>query len=200
MEHSEKWKLEHSYICKLFAEGATVVLAAAILYGLACILYIAVGKSEMVFENTGYSYRADLMVGYMQCGFEYLPENGTLPLAVSGKTFCITFLALLMVAKGVPLFFCMNCFRKTLKKIEHSYSPFLPEIAKEVKRIGKVFIKIGLFSNLVIQSGMSIINYHRWYVENPIEFTWIFAGVVVLLTGDIFSRGCELQQFSDETL
>ena len=63
-----------------------------------------------------------------------------------------------------------------------------------------LLVLTGVFGKWIFQMGMGLLVYHQPYFVNPLEFSWIFAGVIVLLTSDILRWGCELQEFSDETL
>lgn len=87
-----------------------------------------------------------------------------------------------------------------MRTIQNSHSPFVPAIVRNTKRVGIALILLGVLGELVLQGGMSLAAYHVLSVTNPFEFAWIFSGIIVLLVSDIFDRGCELQQFSDETL
>ena len=90
--------------------------------------------------------------------------------------------------------------QKVLKVISRSHSPFLPEAAKLIKKMGGVMIFLGIGTLLIVQVGMNLINFHRLQFENPWEFSWLLAGVITLLLADIFARGCALQEEVDETI
>lgn len=194
----EKRELEHSYICRLFLEGVTIFFVLSTAVTLISAIYLCLQpESGIVLKDTGYSYRFELLVGYAQCGYEHLPLDVNI---VSSKIFCISFLLLSLVTKDLPILVMLYYFRRILNTIRKSHSPFVPAITEDTKMIGKVLILVGIFGGVILQMGLGLIAYHVPYIENPLEFSWIFAGIIVLLAADILNWGCELQTFSDETL
>ena len=81
-----------------------------------------------------------------------------------------------VVATAVTLFFARRVF-KELSKCE---TPFTDDIVKKMKVFGWVMIGYGVLTSL--------------------NLTTIVAGLAVLMLGDVFAHGKDLQQESDETL
>ena len=79
-------------------------------------------------------------------------------------------------------------------------SPFSNEICRKIKKVGWIIVYFGLLQKLLFQSCISLICYHKFWINNPINLMLLFAGAVILLIGDIFVYGCELQKENDEVL
>lgn len=192
------YKLAHSRICNIFLIGAMIFYTIMIvLTVISALSYGLKAEGDIHVIDTGYSYRFDLLMGYANCDYENVPEGMRM---LNEKTFCISFLLFTIISRDIPILIILNYFRKMLGIIKESHSPFVKEIVKCTKNIGMVLILMGLFGKLILQLGISMVAYHALNFVNPIEFSWIFAGIIVFLLSDVFSWGCELQQFSDETL
>ncbi len=194
----EKKDLSHSYICRLFLEGALlfwILRTAALLIAAGWLCFCP--ESAIELTDTGEAYRFELFCGYVQYGKENLPVGIEI---VNNKTFCIAFLVLSVLTKELPVLAALGYLRKILNVIRDSHSPFVGQTAEYVGKIGKLLILTGIFGKLVLQMGLGLLAFHAPNMVNPLEFSWIFAGIIVLLIGDILRWGCELQEFSDETL
>lgn len=153
--------------------------------------------AQTVVTDTGAGLKFNLLLGYAQLSAQHLPAGYA---QVNGKLFAISFLLLSLITDKLPLFIVWRYTYKMMKILGKAHSPFVPETADCVAWIGRVILWMGLLRNLIMQAGISLSVYHQLYFNNPIEYVWIFAGLIILLISDIFRRGCVLQQDADETL
>lgn len=198
-EYPDKWQLPHHYVCQLCAEAGMVWFLCSLIATAASMIYLFLKPAgEIVLKNTGYGYEFPIIGGmYARCGMQYLPQYGEI---ISNKAFCEAFLGLSILVRDIPYLILLAYLVKLLKTIRSSHSPFVEKTAKYTRRAGLLMIIMGCFQKLVMQTGMAAIAFHTLYINNPFVPQWILAGVIILLMSDIFDRGCELQQFSDETL
>ena len=96
----------------------------------------------------------------------------------------------------IPIFFFIN---KILKNIETNYTPFIIENANKIKLVGLLLIAYSTVPNWVaycllqtVTKGVSL------NLDSSIPM--IFASSFILLLSKIFTYGCELQKYFDETL
>lgn len=155
--------------------------------------------AETVLIKTTEGLRFDLLSGYAQLRRETMPLTTDVS-DINGKVFAVTFLLLCLIAYDLPLLFIAWKGCQILYTMEHSWSPFVPEIAEHICWIGRISLFIGLCHKLIIQIVMSAVIDHRISFHNPYELAWILAGVILLLVSDIFKKGCILQKEVDETL
>lgn len=190
--------LEHSGICRFFVEIATVYFALSTIISIITAIYMCFQpESSIILEDTGYSYRFDMLIGYAQLSCDNLPPGAVM---AGAKVFCVSYILLSVVAKNLPVLLVLYHIIRILNTIKKSHSPFVPVIVENVKRVGYIMIVMGLCSKIVLQMGMGLVAFHMPYMNNPVVFSCLFAGVIVFLVGDIMEWGCELQEFSDETL
>lgn len=183
---------------QIFITVALLVWGVRTLMGIISLVHLSVQpESAIHLADTGHSYRFDLLTGYADCSYENLPADAEM---VNGKVFCVTFSLLGTVAIHLPVLLLLIYIRKMLKVIRGSYTPLVIAVAEYTNKAGKVLVLMGFFSFTIMQMGMGLIVYQEPYLMNPIQFTWVFAGMILLLFGDIFLKGCALQQISDETL
>lgn len=170
------------------------------LFNLVDLIAICIrSAAETVVIKTTEGLRFDLLSGYAQLRRETMPLTTDVS-DINGKVFAVTFLLLCLIAYNLPLLFIAWKGCQILYTMEHSWSPFVPEIAEHICWIGRTSLFIGLFHKLIIQIGMSAVIDHRISFNNPTELAWILAGVILLLVSDIFKKGCILQKEVDETL
>lgn len=197
-EYPDKWQLPHHYVCQLCAEAGMVWFGFSLIMTVVSMIQLfRLPAGEIVLENAGYAYEFSSMGGIVRCGMQYLPMYGEI---VSNKAFCEAFLGLSILVRDIPYLVLLAYLVKLLKTIRSSHSPFVAKTTKYARRAGILMVLMGFLQKLVMQTGMAAIAYHTFYMNNPFVPQWILAGVIVLLMSDIFERGCELQQFSDETL
>lgn len=190
---------------QLHFDGAQILLMFFLIGALAGLIVTVASlgaicihpASEIVVSDTGSGLRFDLLAGYANLSAEYLPADYTVP---DGKLFAVTYLLLDLITDQLPRLLILWLAGKMLNQIGKSHSPFIPEAADYVKWIGRIIMLMGLFRNLLMQAGISVIVYHQISLRNPIDFSWILVGLIVLLVGDIFKRGCVLQKDADEML
>lgn len=188
-------------LCMIYCVGAFGSLLAGVI-GLISICIQPAEQIEVISTASG--LRFDLLIGYAQLGRETMPIAADVS-EIDGKLFAVTFLILGILVYDLPLCFIAWKSYRILHTMEHSWSPFVPEIAGHIRWIGRISIVRGLLSRLIMQVGMSLVIEHRFYFEaegdtNAFEMPWILAGVVILLVSDIFKKGCVLQKEVDETL
>ena len=88
-----------------------------------------------------------------------------------------------------------------MRRIARERSPFLPETAKDIRRIGQILLLIGFLQKGIYQAGVAEIGFRTFYVNNPFfNGSWICVGFLVLLIGNVFETGCELQAEAAQTL
>lgn len=136
---------------------------------------------------------------YVQFPKEFLPfpvDTAT----VNGQVFAASYLLLILASYKLPMLFILWKGFCILRVMRHSYSPFMPEIARHICWIGRIALFIGFFEKLIVQAGMALIMYNKFVFENPMEISWILTGLILLLVSDIYKRGCALQKEVDETL
>ncbi len=194
----EKKGLSYSRICRLFLAGALLVWLIRVAVAAVTIIWLC-GQPESAIQltETENAYRFDMILGYAQCGWEHLPGGAEI---VSSKRFCIVFVFFSSITRELPVLLLLGYLRRILNVIRDSHSPFVSQTAEYTGKIGWLLVLTGVFGKWIFQMGMGLLVYHQPYFVNPLEFSWIFAGVIVLLTSDILRWGCELQEFSDETL
>lgn len=194
----DEWENSKYGFCRVLVWGAIIYFGFSVVMTLVNVVYLGLQPSSAIkIIDTGYSYRFDLVIGYAQCTYENLPVNVDM---TGPKIFSVTFLIMVTLVKDIPYLIALNYARKILNTMKRAHSPFVPELADYMGKIGEILILLGLFSKLVLQVLMGAIAYHTLNFVNPTQFSWVFSGIVVLLISDIFRRGCELQEFSDETL
>ena len=168
------------------------------LAGLVSVLSRPAAQTEIM--DTGTHLWFYIMDGnFVRFPKEYLPFEVDAP-SVDGKLFAAAFLLLTFIANKLPIFFIVWKGYRILRAMKRSYTPFVPEIAGHICWIGRTALFIGLFGNLTIQGGMSLVFQHKFGFMNPTEVSWTLAGLILLLVSDIFKRGCTLQKEVDETL
>lgn len=153
--------------------------------------------AQTVVTDTGAGLRFDLLIGYAQLSAQHLPVDYA---QMDGKLFAISFLVLSLITDKLPLLAIWRYTYTMMKLIGKTHSPFVPKAADCMAWIGRIILCMGVLRNLLMQAGISLVVYHQLYLNNPIEFLWIFLGLIILLISDIFKRGCVLQQDADETL
>ena len=197
-ESYEKKDLPHSYICRLFLNGALLFWIVKMVILTVSIVQLCLRpESAIELIDTGYSYRFDAFVGYMQCRYELLPIGIEM---VSKKAFCIAFILLSGMTKDLPILIILGYLRRIMSVIKNSHSPFVLKTVHYTGKIGNIMILMGIFGEIVFRTGMSLLACHVLCTVGQMEFSWIFAGIIVLFAKDILKWGCELQEFSDETL
>lgn len=193
-----KKDLRYSCICRLFIEGGFCFLLLRIIIAVIEVIRLChMPEAGIELTDTGYSYRFELLLGYAQCGYENLPMGAEM---AGRRIFCIAWVVLTTVTKQLPVLALLGYLYKIMNVIRDSHSPFVFQTVDCVRRIGRILLLTGIFGEAVLQMGMGLLVFHVPYLMNPLDISWIFAGVVVLLSGGILEWGCELQEFSDETL
>lgn len=190
----------HFIWTKFFCYMYFVWAALHVLFGLAGLTVILPHPvSQEVLLDSQSPLGADLLNRYVPLIKEYLPFADASEF--NGKLFSSAFLFLCLIAYDLPILFIAWKGCRILHIMEHHpWSPFIPEIAEQIRWIGKVSLFIGLFGKFIIQVGMGAIIYHIFFFQNPMKMSWILTGLILLLVSDIFNKGCALQKEADETL
>lgn len=194
---NEKEQLHYDGSMVLLVLFGIWILGSILVLFLSLISICVHPASQTVVADTGAGLRFDLLIGYAQLSAQHLPADYA---QVNGKLFAVSYLLLLLFVDKLPVLVIWRYANKMMKTLGKAHSPFVPEIADCVVWIGRVILAMGFFQKLVMQAGISLIVYHKLYFNNPIELVWVFVGLIILLIGDIFKRGCVLQQDADETL
>lgn len=189
----------HYDTCELFLKFAIAIYIVRMIAGVVNIVYAGLQPDVAITEKGGY-WVFDLLVGISRIGPDYLPAGTQI---IDNRVLTIGFLLTAMAVDFTPMFFVLNYIRNILRTIDTSHSPFVPEVVSNIRKAGRTLILIGVFSKLILKIMVQLLACHSLYsfgIPDDLQLSWIFAGVIVLLVSDIFRRGCELQQFSDETL
>lgn len=188
----------HHMLCKIFVYGASAVLILQVITSVIFMIHFALlSSSDIQIINNGSGYSFALPLGYARFSYEYLGRDITIQ---NTKLFCITYLIARTITTELPILIILNYFRKVLGFLKKGYSPFTLEIIRYIKKIGMGLIYMGCFSKLLLQIALNMAADGTMMFANPLQLSYIFAGFVVLLLGDIFRRGCTLQREYDETL
>lgn len=203
IEIREKWEMPHYYICELFVKIAMACFIVQLLWLAAGIIYVGVhpvSDIDMTFI-AGNELRINLPVGYVRLSAAYLPE-GNMEI-MNEKVLCLGVFIISIITKVIPMLLIMNYIRKMLKTISGSHSPFVKDVVEYIQKAGKLLVIVGVFSRSLLKVSVQLLACRQvdsLSLPGDLQVEWILAGVLVLLLGDIFRRGCELQKFSDETI
>lgn len=196
----------HYKVCRVLLSLFVIFFIGRIVLCMINTIYLGMQTaSNIQVVDNGTGYRYDLLVGAAQCEYKYLPfgwSSGDVGI-VSGKAFAMSVLALQMLTVDIPLLVVLNAIGKFLKVIGKTHSPFVSEAVVHTDKAGMVLLRIGFLSELVITLGIGVFAYHTLNTGDLlriINVPYVFAGMVLLLFGDIYRRGCALQQEADETL
>lgn len=194
----EKKDLAHSRICRLLVNSALLFMLLKLAFMIINTVALCVlPESELELVDTGFSYRFEMLLGYAQYRYEQ-PFVGME--IVSNQTFAIAFIVLTALTRDLPILAVLVLLRRMMNVIQSSHSPFVSQNVIAAQNIGRILLLTGCFGKGLLQMGIGLLAFHRPYLMNPLEFSWIFAGVIVLLADDMLKWGCDLQAFSDETL
>ena len=187
-------------VCMVIMYAMILFYVLKIVIGVVNSVYVVrMPQEEVNVEFNGYEYRADLpFAGHMKLGKEYYPGYVQ---PVSGKSLILAVSVMGTLAMDMPVLLLLLYGRRALRRIERERSPFLPETAKDIRRIGQILLLIGFLQKGIFQVGVAEIGFHTYYVDNPFfNGSWICVGFLVLLIGNVFETGCELQAEADQTL
>lgn len=184
-------------ICKYFLAVFAVILtfqSVVLLINFCTFLWTS--PEQIFVTQTEGAVKIQAFIGYFQLSSQYLPINDNLE--VSAKVFGASIAAITLFFEKIPSFLVLWKVAQILQKM--TSSPFSDEICQKIKEVGWIIVYFGLLQKLLFQSGISLICYHKFWINNPINLTLLFAGAVILLIGDIFVYGCELQKENEEVL
>lgn len=199
----EKGEMPHYNVCEIFVKMAMAFFILQLLWLAASIIYVGVhpvSELDMTFK-AGNELRINLPVGYVRLSAAYLPE-GNMEI-MNEKVLCLGVLIMSIITNVIPMLLIMNYIRKMLKTISGSHSPFVNEVVEYIQKAGKLLVIVGVFSRSLLKVSVQMLASRQidsLSLPGDLQVEWIFAGVLVLLIGDIFCRGCKLQEFSDETI
>lgn len=184
-------------ICKYFLTVFAVILifqSVVLLINFCTFLWTS--PEQIFVTQTESAVKIQAFIGYFQLSSQSLPINDNLE--VSAKVFGASIAAITLFFEKIPSFLVLWKVAQILQ--EMTSSPFSDEICQKIKEVGWIIVYFGLLQKLIFQSGISLICYHKFWIHNPINLPLLFAGAVILLIGDIFVYGCELQKENDEVL
>ena len=189
----------HYNMCEFFVRFAIVLYLIRIIVSIINIIYAGI-QPDAGITVEGEHHVFDMLIGIGRLGPDYLPAD--VPI-INDKVLCIGFMLTALAVDFIPMLLVLDYIRKILKAIQNSHSPFIPEAAIYIKKAGKILILLGVFGKIAMKTAVQLLACRSVYslgIPDDLQLPLIFAGVLVLLVSDIFRRGCELQQFSDETL
>lgn len=187
-------------VCMVIMYAMILFYVLKIVIGVVNSVYVAgMPQEDINVEFNGYEYRYDFpFVGHMKLGHDYYPGYVQ---PVSGKSLVLAVSVMGSLAMDLPVLVLLLYGRRALRRIARERSPFLPETAKDIRRIGQILLLIGFLQKGIFQAGVAEIGFHTYYVDNPFfNGSWICVGFLVLLIGNVFETGCELQAEADQTL
>lgn len=185
-------------ICKCFLGILAIALilqSVALIINLGFFLWGNPDKIHAIYRDG--SVKIQAVFGYLHLSAQELPGGRA---HVNDSVLGAVITAIALCAEKIPLFFILWKSVQIFRKMVRLNSPFYGEICRHIRGIGCAIIYLGLFQKLIMQVGVSCIAYHKLWFNNPFNLVLVFVGIVVLLVGDIFTYGCELQKESDELL
>ncbi len=151
---------------------------------------------SVTYESGAWHYK-EAYLGERHVGESLVPYQNA---QYSSKTFVVTFTFLDLLVNVLPWLFILLGTRKILMDTKKNYSPFVGKGSKWLRMIGVLCILQGLFSNFVIQAGMSTIVFGNLIIRNPLDLANVLVGMLVLVLVEIFQYGGLLQEEQDTTL
>lgn len=184
-------------ICKYFlAVFAAILTFQSVVLLINFCSFLWTSPEQIFVTQTESAVKVQAFIGYFQLSSQYLPINDNLE--VSAKVFGASIVAITLFFEKIPSFLVLWKIAQILQKM--TLSPFSNEICRKIKEVGWIIVYFGLLQKLLFLSCISLICYHKFWINNPINLMLLFAGAVILLIGDIFVYGCELQKENDEVL
>lgn len=184
-------------ICKYFlAVFAAILTFQSVVLLINFCSFLWTSPEQIFVTQTESAVKVQAFIGYFQLSSQYLPISDNLE--VSAKVFGASIVAITLFFEKIPSFLVLWKIAQILQKM--TLSPFSNEICRKIKEVGWIIVYFGLLQKLLFQSCISLICYHKFWINNPINLMLLFAGAVILLIGDIFVYGCELQKENDEVL
>ena len=184
-------------ICKYFlAVFAAILTFQSVVLLINFCSFLWTSPEQIFVTQTESAVKVQAFIGYFQLSSQYFPINDNLE--VSAKVFGASIVAITLFFEKIPSFLVLWKIAQILQKM--TLSPFSNEICRKIKEVGWIIVYFGLLQKLLFQSCISLICYHKFWINNPINLMLLFAGAVILLIGDIFVYGCELQKENDEVL
>ena len=184
-------------ICKYFlAVFAAILTFQSFVLLINFCSFLWTSPEQIFVTQTESAVKVQAFIGYFQLSSQYLPISDNLE--VSAKVFGASIVAITLFFEKIPSFLVLWKIAQILQKM--TLSPFSNEICRKIKEVGWIIVYFGLLQKLLFQSCISLICYHKFWINNPINLMLLFAGAVILLIGDIFVYGCELQKENDEVL
>lgn len=173
----------------IFILGKSIIL----ILDLGAFLSDSLNQALVIEQND--SVRIQAAVGYIQLSSEYLPIDANL--VVSKKVLGICIIITTLIFENIPLILILLKIKDIIQKMD---TPFCDEVCWKIKQIGWLIVYFGVVQRSIIQISVSSICYHKFWFNNPIDLAKLFAGVIVLLLGDVFLYGYKLQKETDELL
>ena len=197
MKNGNNVRIRHMKICKCFLVILAVILFVQSIVLITNFCYFLWNSSDQIFvKQIGNSVKIQALFGYFQLSSQYIPLKDTLE--VSGKVFGASIAAITFLFEKIPLFIILWKITQIFQNMISS--PFYGGTCRKIKEIGWIILYFGFLQKLIFQLGVSLICYHKLWFNNPFNMIFLFAGGVILLIGDIFAYGCELQRETDELL
>lgn len=198
MKMGDRTRMGHINICKFFGVILMIILSCQSIALITNFCFFIWNSPDQIYITyLGSSVKIQALFGYFQLPFQLLPDSD---LEVSARALGAGIAVITLLSEKIPLFFVLWKSMRIFQNMVQFHSPLCDEICRKIKEIGWIIIYFGLLQQLIFQVGVSMISYHKLWFENPVNLALVFAGGVVLLVGDIFTYGCELQKESDELL
>ncbi|MDO4276094.1 MAG: DUF2975 domain-containing protein [Eubacteriales bacterium] len=173
-----------------------------ICYALLMLIIVSSGYADIRCEIVGSAWRIyfdgpDWFRGYNSFPTEWAPGMTV----IENPLLCNNLLVVLgLLTEILPVFLILMAIRKLLYQIKPGISPFTKTSVRAIRFVGIVFIYKGVFSQLILQLGMSVAVFHRIFMANPYNLSYIFAGLMIFIVAKIFEYGCQLQEESDQII
>lgn len=165
------------------------------------LFYLTSSKSAIEIVTTDFGrFYVDGYFGYIRMPLESLAiTTADFPIE-NPKLFAVSLTLLIFITSKLPILFIVIQACRLLREITSSYTPFTEKTTRLIRSVGIIMLLKGLLGTFILQTGINLINFHRWWVNNPFDSNWVVIGLFVLVLADVFSKGYVLQHESDETL
>lgn len=92
---------------------------------------------------------------------------------------------------------------QAIKNLTKTYTPFTKKVIKLLRSLAWVMIGFGLFSQLIMQIIVTLINFHTMPntdLVDMIEWGYVMSGVLILVISETYQKGYDLQEEVDTLL
>ncbi|HIW20420.1 MAG TPA: DUF2975 domain-containing protein [Candidatus Dorea intestinavium] len=199
----EKYNPNYLGIAKfLFLLITIAIMAATIIQFINLVWAIITPYSSMSIVNTGYSYKMDELAGHLNLSFSFLGIIDD-PLISNARVFSISFGITYLLLRSFPQIIMLLIGYKTIKNLTKTYTPFTKKVIKLLRSLAWVMIGFGLFSQLIMQIIVTLINFHTMPNTDlvaMIEWGYVMSGVLILVISETYQKGYDLQEEVDTLL